>query len=39
MKNHALQSIENYNPVLKDTSCDVFSAYIGTINEYIISGE
>ena len=36
MKNHALQSIENYNKVLKEKSYDVFSAYIGTINEYII---
>jgi len=36
MKNNALQSIENYNTVLKDKSCDVFSAYIGIINEYII---
>ena len=36
MKNHALQCVENYSTILKETPQNVYSGYVGIVNEYII---
>lgn len=36
MKNNALQCVENYNTILKETPQNVYSGYVGVVNEYII---